>query len=623
MSYHLSENLERYLSLGKTIFWKFIDIVRSIWVSIEEFLKFILWKFVDIIKSIWVHIELFLNPILKNLDPSLFQSVILGILAVFIPFAIVFLMDILDSKKQRSEFEKMVLSEQVLSVGKVFWVSVIGLVVLAFFSGENVSDANKLFTFVFSVFLIFSLWIPFKRVLRFSEGYKKDFEISFLKSLQLLKVLRFVNGRKMEKMHRAWGSLWTERLKKQSIHSEKEITRIFIQHIDNLIDHEQWYRVISLIDIYIEHLDQRSIFPVGYDIFPKLFEWNRKFLELQKTLQKRSNIKERLEKPISEKYFPTFKKYILSVLEKFSIKTNLFYSGNYFRSVLFPEVVKILLHDRSLSHQLFKVFKNFTDKIEEKLEKCENEVEKDKLQKDLESWFSKFCPIFFENIYKSPSKDDIWEIYFPKKWKITLENSKEKIPRIILSYFFKWIQYRNVLKLEDSKDVDEALSEVIKGIFPNYHTETFLSFLMLLFSDEIKNAIQKRPNFSIIKVDVVSSPGEKSWEEISHLIELKAEEKKKETIDLIFTYFKNWRPFKVYKSDLSEEQLKNWEGYSEHKQNEMLNQIRQIKLEKILSKLNSTDIINFCKKSEYRKVQREYFIELITLILKSSHKHFS
>ena len=68
----------------------------------------------------------FVEPILRNLDPSLFQSITLGILAIFIPFAIVFFADILNSKnqKKRSEFEKMVLSDEVLGAKKVFWLAI-------------------------------------------------------------------------------------------------------------------------------------------------------------------------------------------------------------------------------------------------------------------------------------------------------------------------------------------------------------------------------------------------------------------------------------------------------------------------------------------------------------------
>ena len=76
------------------------------------------------------------EPFLQNLDLSLFQNIILGVLAIFIPFAIVFLTDILNSKKEeRGEFEKMVLSDEMLGTKKVFWLSVVGLVFFAFVSG--------------------------------------------------------------------------------------------------------------------------------------------------------------------------------------------------------------------------------------------------------------------------------------------------------------------------------------------------------------------------------------------------------------------------------------------------------------------------------------------------------
>ena len=78
-----------------------------------------------LIEKISQNIEAYISPFLQYFDPSLFQNIILGILAIFIPFAIVFLTDVLNSEKQRSKFEKMVLSDEVLGTKKVFWLSVI------------------------------------------------------------------------------------------------------------------------------------------------------------------------------------------------------------------------------------------------------------------------------------------------------------------------------------------------------------------------------------------------------------------------------------------------------------------------------------------------------------------
>jgi hypothetical protein len=67
-----------------------------------------------------------LKFVLEELDPSLFQSVILGILAIFVLFAIVFLTDILN-KDKKSKFEKVVLTEEVLGVKKFVLTSILGL----------------------------------------------------------------------------------------------------------------------------------------------------------------------------------------------------------------------------------------------------------------------------------------------------------------------------------------------------------------------------------------------------------------------------------------------------------------------------------------------------------------
>jgi len=85
----------------------------------------------------------YLESILKILILH-FSNIILGVLAIFIPFAIVLLTDILNSKKEkRSEFEKMVLSDEVLGTKKIFWLAITGIVFFAFFSGKDISLSAK------------------------------------------------------------------------------------------------------------------------------------------------------------------------------------------------------------------------------------------------------------------------------------------------------------------------------------------------------------------------------------------------------------------------------------------------------------------------------------------------
>lgn len=77
-----------------------VEFIQKIWLLLIDFLQ---------------NLHDFVSPFLQRLDPALFQNIILGVLAVFIPFAIIFLTDVLDlTKEKRSEFEKIVLNDEVL-----------------------------------------------------------------------------------------------------------------------------------------------------------------------------------------------------------------------------------------------------------------------------------------------------------------------------------------------------------------------------------------------------------------------------------------------------------------------------------------------------------------------------
>ncbi|HHX58515.1 MAG TPA: polymerase basic protein 2 [Candidatus Moranbacteria bacterium] len=77
-----------------------VEFIQKIWLLLIDFLQ---------------NLHDFVSPFLQRLDPALFQNIILGVLAIFIPFAIVFLTDVLDlTKEKRREFEKIVLNDEVL-----------------------------------------------------------------------------------------------------------------------------------------------------------------------------------------------------------------------------------------------------------------------------------------------------------------------------------------------------------------------------------------------------------------------------------------------------------------------------------------------------------------------------
>ena len=556
----------------------------------------------------WVFLESFLSPFLRDLDPSLFQNIILGILAIFIPFAIVFLTDLLGSKNQRSEFEKMVLSEEVLGTKKVFWLAVIGIVVLAFFSGTEVSIARKILAIIFSIILVFLFWNPFRRILRFSEGYKPEFEISFLKSLNLSKIFHFGNKLKMDRMIRAWNSFWSEK----SNYNEREFTKEFINHIDQAIESKRYGLAVILAQAYEKNLDKRDRFSIGYEILPKLFEWHQKFWESEQKWLNRENYKESILKAFSVKHFPTFKKWTASFLNKSYSQDDFFWNWHYFQQGLFPAVAKALLQDGHGPYQLFTSFKKHIDEAVVKLEKIEDEEKKQRWWNYIMGLFGSFCPMFFDTIDSVPSNYDIWHHYFPADWKVTIANSKNRVPRVILHEFLEWAQKR-IFK-ENPENYDKDLSEVANGIFPNAHHSLFPAFITLLFASEIKYAVQKEPNFSLINTGM-SWSGEVSEEQIQEMFRQQDQPQKNETIDIIFEYFRDWRFLKIFKEDVSEKELSEWSAYSEEQRKIIVDRVRKAKFKKVLDELNSKEILDLCKESERREYHRKIFVELIQLLL--------
>ena len=567
-----------------------------------------MWQLQNTITNAWVCIEGFLEPPLRNLDPSLFQNIILGILAIFIPFAIVFLTDLLGSKNQRSEFEKMVLSEEVLGTKKVFWLAVIGIVVLAFFSGTDVSVTRKILAIIFSIILIFLFWNPFRRILRFSEGYKPEFEISFLKSLNFSKIFRFGNKLKMDRMIRAWNSFWSEK----STYNEREFTKKFINHVDQAIESKRYGLAVMLAQAYEKNLDERDRFSIGYEILPKLFEWHQKFWESEQKWLNRENYKERVLKSFSAKHFPTFKKWIASFLNKSYSKDDFFWNWHYFQQGLFPAVAKALLQDGHGPYQLFTSFKKHIDDAVAKLEKIEDEDKKQRWWNYIMGLFGSFCPMFFDTIDSVPSNYDIWHHYFPADWKVTIANSKNRAPRVILHEFLEWAQKR-IFK-ENPENYDKDLSEVANGIFPNAHHSLFPAFITLLFASEIKYAVQKESNFSLINTGM-SWSGEISEEQIQEMFRQQDQSQKRETIDIIFEYFRDWRLLKIFKEDISEQELSEWSTYVEEQRKVIVDRVRKTKFKKVLDELNSKEVLDLCKESERREYQRKIFVELIQLLL--------
>jgi hypothetical protein len=102
----------------------------------------------------------FFEPLLTNLDPSLFQNIVLGIIAIFIPFGIVLLTDILNLKSKNKYFKQQLLNSEVLEVQKLFWITVFSLTVFSFISNDSI-DFYKLVSVIILIIIIYLFYITY------------------------------------------------------------------------------------------------------------------------------------------------------------------------------------------------------------------------------------------------------------------------------------------------------------------------------------------------------------------------------------------------------------------------------------------------------------------------------
>lgn len=574
----------------------------------------------NFLKSITYYLrnfEDFLNPFLQRLDPSLFQNIILGVLAIFIPFAIVFLTDILNSKQEkRSEFERMVLNDEVFGTKKVFWLSILGIVFFAFFSGTETPTLAKVIAIIAAIILTLLLWKPFRRILRFSEGYKSEFELPFLKKLRFSRFFRYKNKGMAEKIFRAWNSFWSEK----SEFNEKEFTAIFISHIDDAIKYQEFDLAVQLAQTYVSNIEKRDNFLVGYNILPKVFEWNETLWNENQLYLKRYNTEKKIESFFSQKHFPTFRDWVLKLYKELYSKRERFWNWHYFGGDFFKAIIKISLKNNHGSYELFSLFKKFIDEKEKNIDTIKDKKEKEKYWHYMTELFASFCSTFFDEIDKTTLSYSIWEHNFPEEWKIAEATKGNKISHVILHEFLQWSRDR-IFEKENKESYDKDLTNVINGIFPNIDSSLFTAFLMLFFSNEVKYALDKEPNFYILSTSVMWSGSAAETEEerdkrIAEMMKAKRNSQKIETIQVILKFFHSWQAMTVYKNDLSKKEFENWSKYEERQRRLIVKRIRTEKLEKIKSELKNDEIKELCKDSEKKELYRIVSLELIELLIK-------
>jgi len=91
--------------------------------------------------------------------------------------------------------------------------------------------------------------------------------------------------------------------------------------------------------------------------------------------------------------------------------------------------------------------------------------------------------------------------------------------------------------------------------------------------------------------------------------------KKEETIQIILKFFHFWQTLTLYKDNLSDDESKKWESFTEAKRKSIVKRVRKEKLEKVKAEIESAEIKKICDDSERKELYRKDFLELVELLL--------
>ncbi len=145
------------------------------------------------------------------------------------------------------------------------------------------------------------------------------------------------------------------------------------------------------------------------------------------------------------------------------------------------------------SYSFFKALQSHADKYKSSVESSHYYAE---------ALLSSFYLIFFNQIYSSPDRYDIWNHYFPNEWKITKRNLADEeslVSNVSLNSYLDWASSRI---WEASEEKDFILDEVSKNLFPEVDPIIWSKLIIFVFSpygeDRLRSVIERPWNFGFM-----------------------------------------------------------------------------------------------------------------------------
>ncbi len=512
------------------------------------------------------------DSFLEYLDPSLFQTIILGILAIFMPFLIKSYANISDKD---DDFDKIIFNKNILQVSYLFSLSIPSIFLFAFFSGTDVNVCLKILLIFAALYLIIVFCKMLKEVIKFSIGERGELEFLFLDSSDFSKI----KSKEHRQATEAWISFWH----KEIIPNELEITKLFISKIKFSINAKISTGLSALLKGYSKNIKNRSTDSI-HKILLESLNWNKESLEGQR------------------KY------------------GNLNCWALFGRELFKSSITKLVSRNDKIEY-LFSRLEGHIGEVEKKLISLESEG-KSKLPEDEKERREYFIYMknFFDVLFPILSADhrmeyEFWKYYFPPTWTVEIGNKDNFSSCFILNYFEEYYKTQRA-DLENKDKFNVNLSNIIEGIFPDVHSRTFIAFLHLKFSATVAEAMESKENFHVSSyfvspVFVSNLESEKKIHSRRDEADQKRDESERQkTIQMILAYFIcRDSKMRFFTSDYYKKLKISLE---ERKKN------IKIDLENVKSKIG--DVIIDKKSSSEKKENKEFFLAMIDSLIEELSK---
>lgn len=384
---------------------------------------------------------------------GLMQNVGLALVTILVPFAIAIIVDILQQKRrQNSEFADLdlhVVLYHLFEFGRLLMC--LGLLFIPPLFWDVTFRGVRVIILLTWAFGAYSMLVILKNLYRWIRGNVNAFRFSYLEALH-----------KEEDLEIVWRSVW--KAENLNIQNETKYFNIFSSRIDLLLKDRKTLAVIHiLLNDFTNFLKNRSL---SFLVHPKgplhiILQWHFKIkLEVKKQLENERDLD----------IWPDYES-IAQILDG---------------------TIKSILETSLMGRESFLCFKTFEEHV-----KGTNDIFY------LNHFFDQIYSVIFEKIHETTQRMNIWDVYFPKSWKITKANWQDKenfAAKITMHEFARWAQSRI---MSPKSDYDSKLEDVSRELFPEVDPIDWAAIIIFVVSpydphNREKSIIEKRWIFGLI-----------------------------------------------------------------------------------------------------------------------------